>query len=147
MDNKYEAQDKWREKNLKPIAFVLNRKRDKELIEFIENNKDIYGVTTLMREALQLLVESKGGSMTPTYYREVSHNGHKAEMYDKDFRLIKVIDVFKSDDGTLKLKSSRGRVISNGLTRVVKKSDVIDSSLTAEPIKGTTMFLKVIKAE
>ena len=141
---KYEAQEKWRSENLRQYAFTLNKKRDEDIIGFIDDNRDTYGMANLMREALQLLMESKGGDMKPAYYREVSYNGDKVEMYDKNFKLIKTLDVFKDKFGTLKLKSARGRRITEGLTRVVKKSDAVEAFLITEPIEGQKLFRKVV---
>ena len=55
----YSAQDRWRADNLKRYTFSLRIDTDQELIDFIAKSKDSANISEIVREALQLLVDSK----------------------------------------------------------------------------------------
>ena len=55
----YSAQDRWRAENLKRFTFSLRIDTDQELINFIAQNKDRSGISEIIREALQMLIDSK----------------------------------------------------------------------------------------
>lgn len=141
---KYDAQERWKKNNIRRVGLNLNKESDKDIIDFLEANRDKFGTANILREALRLLMESKGVDLTPTYYREIC-KGEKAEMYDDSFGLINVVAVIKDANGIVRMKSARSKIISEGLIRIAKKSDRVEATCSKRPIKGNTLFYEVVE--
>ena len=53
-----EVKQRWENKAYKKILIRLRYDTDAELIEFIENNKDKYGTSNLIKDALEMYINA-----------------------------------------------------------------------------------------
>ena len=93
---------------------------------------------TFRRDAEAIL---SGIMMNAKYYKKIYMNGDRVELFDEDLKFICTMDVNIDSFGHITAKGT-GLPIVEGLTQVVKKSDVLGAFLETEPIEGTD-FLKV----
>ena len=54
----YEVKRRWALKNYKQVTATFRYDRDQEILDFIEKHKDKYGTTNIVRDALQMYIDS-----------------------------------------------------------------------------------------
>lgn len=54
----YEVKKRWQDKNYKRYTTNLRYDTDQEIIDFLEKNKEKYGMTNIFRDALEMYIKS-----------------------------------------------------------------------------------------